>query len=173
MSTKGEKGNSVNSETRWLDDHEQEIWRAFRELLWGFESALDRQLQRDSDLSAVEYSVLASLSEAEEGVMRARDIAQQLDWERSRLSHLLKRMEARGLVKRVTCPTDARGFNVSMTEAGWHVIHQAAPGHVTFVRENVFDPLSAAEREALLSATTKIQQSVRDAGLWGNTGKTS
>jgi DNA-binding MarR family transcriptional regulator len=173
LSTNGEKGTTVNSEPRWLNDHEQEVWRAFRELLWGFESAMDRQLLRDSDLSGVEYSVLASLSEADQGVLRARDIAQRLDWERSRLSHLLKRMEARGLVERVACPTDARGFNVSMTAAGWDVLRQAAPGHVTFVRENVFDPLSAAEREALFSATAKIQQSIRDAGLWGNTGKSS
>lgn len=163
----------MNSDARWLNDHEQEVWRAFRELLWGFESAMDRQLLRDSDLSGVEYSVLASLSEADDGVMRARDIAQQLDWERSRLSHLLKRMEARGLVERVTCATDARGFNISMTSAGWDAIRQAAPGHVTFVRENVFDPLSDAEREALLSATTKMQQSIRNAGLWGNTGRSA
>jgi DNA-binding MarR family transcriptional regulator len=163
----------VSSDTRWLNDHEQQIWRAFRELLWGFPSSLDRQLLRDSDLSSVEYSVLASLSEAEDGVMRARDIAQQLDWERSRLSHLLKRMEARGLVERVICDSDARGFNISMTEAGWDSIRQAAPGHVSFVRENVFDPLTETEREALYSAALKIQQSIRDSGLWGNTGRTS
>ena len=163
----------MNSDARWLNDHEQEVWRAFRELLWGFESAMDRQLLRDSDLSGVEYSVLASLSESDDGVMRARDIAQQLGWERSRLSHLLKRMEARGLVERVTCATDARGFNISMTSTGRDAIRQAAPGHVTFVRENVFDPLSDAEREALLSATTKMQQSIRNAGLWGNTGRSA
>ncbi|NKX53299.1 winged helix-turn-helix transcriptional regulator [Arthrobacter sp. E918] len=127
---------------------------------------MDRQLQRDSELSGVEYSVLAALSEAEDATMRARDIAHALDWERSRLSHLLKRMEARGLVARTECPTDARGFNISMTAAGRTAIERAAPGHVSFVRENVFDPLTPAEQEALLSAATKIQNSLRAAGWW-------
>jgi DNA-binding MarR family transcriptional regulator len=160
----------VSSDTRWLDEHEQDVWRALRELIWGFESAMDRQLIRDSELSGVEYSVLAALSEAEDGVMRARDIAQALDWERSRLSHLLKRMEAKGLVERTECESDARGFNISMTDAGHKAIVQAAPGHVSFVRENVFDPLTKDERDALHSAATKIQASIRAAGLWENRG---
>ena len=156
----------MNSDTRWLNEHEQQVWRGLRELLWGFESAMDRQLIRDSELSGVEYSVLAALSEAEGGTMRARDIAHTLDWERSRLSHLLKRMAARGLVDRVECPEDARGFNIMMTDAGRRAIEQAAPGHVSFVRENVFDPLTPAEQEALLAATTKIQHALREAGWW-------
>lgn len=165
------KGSSeVSSDTRWLSAHEQEIWRALRELIWGFESAMDRQLVRDSELSAVEYSVLAALSEADGGVLRARDLARQLDWERSRLSHLLKRMETKGLVVRTECPSDLRGYDITMTKAGRAAIVQAAPGHVTFVRENVFDPLTEDEREALFSAITKIQASVRDAGLWQNPG---
>jgi DNA-binding MarR family transcriptional regulator len=160
----------VTSDTRWLSEHEQEIWRALRELIWGFESAMDRQLIRDSELSAVEYSVLAALSEADDGVLRARDLARQLDWERSRLSHLLKRMETKGLVTRAECPSDLRGYNIMMTKAGRKAIVQAAPGHVGFVRANVFDPLTEEEREALLSAATKIQASIKDAGLWQNPG---
>ncbi|MFD1211739.1 MarR family winged helix-turn-helix transcriptional regulator [Arthrobacter sp. GCM10027362] len=161
----------MNSDTRWLDEHEQQIWRALRELIWGFESAMDRQLIRDSELSGVEYSVLAALSETEGGTLRARDLAHTLDWERSRLSHLLKRMEARGLVARTECPEDARGFDISMTAAGRTAIEKAAPGHVSFVREHVFDSLTPAEQEALLSATTKIQNSLRAAGWWERTGK--
>lgn len=160
----------MSSDTRWLDAHEQEVWRALRELLWGFESAMDRQLIRDSELSGVEYSVLAALSEADDGVLRARDLARQLGWERSRLSHLLKRMETKGLVVRTECPTDLRGFNIMMTKAGRDAIVKAAPGHVSFVRENVFDPLTDEEREALHSAATKIQASIRAAGLWENPG---
>ena len=60
MSTIVGGGSLVSSDTRWLDQHEQEVWRALRELIWGFESAMDRQLIRDSELSGVEYSVLAA-----------------------------------------------------------------------------------------------------------------
>jgi DNA-binding MarR family transcriptional regulator len=59
-----------------------------------------------------------------------------------RLSHVVKRLEDRGLVKRTPCPTDRRATNAALTEDGWAVVQDAAPGHVRTVRENVIDPLT-------------------------------
>lgn len=170
----------MNLNTRWLDEREARIWRAFRDLSTGLNSAMDRQLEQETNLSGAEYAVLATLSDAavrneaaqdnaDDGgdpVLRARDLAVELGWERSRLSHLLKRMENRGLVERRSCESDARGLDIAMTEAGRKAIEEAAPGHVDFVRENFFDQLTAAEQDAVFTASVKIQASLRAAGLW-------
>jgi DNA-binding MarR family transcriptional regulator len=157
--------------TRWLNEREREAWLTLREFIWEFPAALDRQLQRDSDMSIVEYSVLAVLSECTGARKRAGDLASDLGWERSRLSHLVRRMESKGVVERMHSDLDGRGQDVVLTEAGWAAIRAAAPGHVTFVREAVFDPLTSAEQDALESALTRIRARIAAEGLWaGSTG---
>jgi DNA-binding MarR family transcriptional regulator len=155
-----------SQQARWLDDREKQVWLTLREFIWGFPAALDRHAQRNSALSIVEYSVLAALSEAPEPRMRAGDLAAELGWQRSRLSHLVGRMEAKGLVERAISCDDGRGQDVVLTDAGWSAIRAAAPGHVTFVREAVFDPLTPAEQDALEAALTRIRTRIADDGLW-------
>jgi len=137
-----------------------------REFMWGYPAALERQNARDSGLSTGEYSVLATLSEAEGQQLRAGDTAADLGWERSRLSHLLRRMEAKGLIERVVSKCDGRGQDVLLTQKGWDAIRDAAPDHVTFVRETIFDPLSAQEQLVLVGALRKIREATRAKGLW-------
>jgi DNA-binding MarR family transcriptional regulator len=152
--------------TRWLDEREKQVWLTLREFIWGFPAALDRQAQRDSALSIVEYSVLSTLSEIPGARMRAGDLAAELGWQRSRLSHLVGRMEAKGVVARTHSDLDGRGQDVVLTDVGWAAIRAAAPGHVTFVREAVFDPLTPAEQDVLESALTKIRARIAEDGLW-------
>ena len=159
--------SEANSQPRWLDEREKDVWLALREFIWGFPAAVDRQLQRDSDLSIVEYSVLAELSECPGNRKRSGDLASDLGWERSRLSHLVKRMESKGLVARAHSDADGRGQDIALTDAGWAVIREAAPGHVTFVRDSVFDPLSVEEQEVLASALDRIRARIAADGLWG------
>lgn len=152
--------------TRWLNEREKQVWLTLREFIWGFPAALDRQAQRDSALSIVEYSVLSTLSETPGARMRAGDLAAELGWQRSRLSHLVGRMEAKGVVERMHSDLDGRGQDVVLTDAGWAAIRSAAPGHVTFVRETVFDPLTPAEQDVLESALSRIRARIAEDGLW-------
>ena len=156
-----------SSQPRWLDDREKAVWLALREFIWEFPTAMDRQLQRDSGLSGVEYAVLAALSECPNARKRSGDLAADLGWDRSRLSHLLKRMEAKGMVTRALSDTDGRGQDIVLTDAGWHEIRNAAPGHVTFVREAIFDALSKEEQDQLESMLTRIRAQITGEGLWG------
>ena len=103
---------------------------------------LDSQLQRDSALSHFEYYVLAMLSEAPNKTLRMTGLSSMTNSSLPRLSHVVKRLEDRGLVKRTPCPTDRRATNAALTEDGWAVVQDAAPGHVRTVRENVIDPLT-------------------------------
>jgi DNA-binding MarR family transcriptional regulator len=143
--------------TRWLDEREAEVWRRFVEATGLLTAAMDRQLLRESQLSGAEYAVLAPLSEHADGVVRARDLGNLLGWDRSRLSHLLKRMETRGLLERKDCSADARGLDVKITPDGLAAIEQAAPGHLEFVRTHFFDLLSGDEQAAVASLSSKIK----------------
>jgi DNA-binding MarR family transcriptional regulator len=129
--------------TRWLDEDEQRTWRSFlatSELLY---AALDRQLQRDAGITHASYIVLAMLSEAPNRALRMSDLAVRANSSPSRLSHAVARLEDRGWVRREPAPKDGRGTVAVLTEAGMDMLVRTAPGHVTAVREYLFDRLSA------------------------------
>ncbi|ULN47754.1 MarR family winged helix-turn-helix transcriptional regulator [Mycolicibacterium goodii] len=102
---------------------------------------MNRQLQADSGLSLSDYDVLVALSDEDEEGMRVSDLAAQIGWERSRLSHQLRRMEERGLTARRPSAEDGRTTIVVLTATGRRAIEDAAPGHVDLVRGLFFDPL--------------------------------
>lgn len=153
-------------EPRWLNEEEQQLWLEFREFLWGFPRAMDRQLARDSGMSSGEYSVLAAVSQAAPRALRSGDLAALLDWERSRVSHLLRRMEAKGLIERCASSDDGRGQDIKLTDEGWNTIRGAAPGHVTFVRETLFDSLTENEREQFGAMLSKVRSAAVARDLW-------
>jgi len=142
--------------TRWLDEREQRAWRAYSQLHRRLTKVLGQQLTRDSGLSTADYELLVPLSEAADGQLRARDLARTVDWEKSRLSHHLTRMEQRGLVGRVGCPTDARGAFLVLTDAGRRAIEDAAPQHVETVREHFIDLLSDAEIAVVTAMSERL-----------------
>ena len=144
------------SETRWLTDDEQRMWRRYRDMTQLLDLAIERQLQRDASMSQSDYSVLVSLSEAEGGGLRARDLGAALGWDRSRVSHQVRRMEGRGLVAKNDCAEDGRGTIVTLTETGAQAIGEVAPLHVEKVRELFIDALSADEVEALTDIYERV-----------------
>jgi DNA-binding MarR family transcriptional regulator len=128
--------------TRWLDEGEQRAWRAYQLMQGRLAGRLNRQLQADSGLSLADYEVLVLLTDREEGRVRPFELQRCLQWEQSRLSHHLTRMQRRGLVERTECGEDGRGAFVVLTDAGREAIEAAAPGHVDAVRRLFFDGLS-------------------------------
>lgn len=142
----------MTSSPRWLTGSEQRAWRALQQFGAPLAAALNRQLLADSALSSADYQVLVVLSETRDGVLRAGELGRATGWEKSRLSHHLKRMEARGLVRRDECLTDGRGLLVVMTPAGRQAIADAAPGHVATVRELVIDVLTPEQLRVLAEA---------------------
>jgi DNA-binding MarR family transcriptional regulator len=141
----------------WLSDHEQEVWRGLLAMNMQLDGRLRRSLVQRSGLSDAEYAVLVCLSEAPDGRLRAFELVKGLAWEKSRLSHQLRRMQARGLVERDECDTDRRGSFVVLTGAGRAAIEAAAPHHVADVRRWFFDALSPAQLDALLDVTSTVR----------------
>ncbi len=113
------------------------------------DARLGRQLLAESGLSMADFEVLVVLSDVPDGRRRAFELGRQLQWEKSRLSHHLTRMERRGLVVREGCPTDRRGAFIALTPAGRTALEDAAPGHVETVRRSLFDVLTADQVSSL------------------------
>lgn len=135
-------GDGLGSSPRWLTEDEAKAWRALRGLGAPLNSVLNRQLTRESGLSMADYEVLVVLSEASGSRLRARELGRLTGWEKSRLSHHITRMEARGLVTREGDSSDGRGAVVVLTPFGRETIVGAAPGHVVAVRHYVIDHLT-------------------------------
>src|SRR5262249_11907625 len=112
-------------------------------------TALDSQLRRDAQLTHFEYLCLAMLSEAPDRTLRMTGLAAQTNSTLPRLSHVVRRLETRGLVERFPCPQDARATNARLTPVGWDTVQSAAPGHVANVREHVIDALTAEQVDQL------------------------
>lgn len=123
-------------------------------------AALGAQLQKDADLSYIEYYVLAGLSDQPERRMRMSDLAVLAHSEQSRLSHMISRLERRGFVRREPDPTNGRYTHAILTDAGHAHLVGAAPGHVARVRDLVFDVLDPAELDNLRTAAQKISESI-------------
>jgi DNA-binding MarR family transcriptional regulator len=140
----------------WLDADEQRVWRTYLRMSSLLPAHLNRQLQQDSGLTLPEYEVLVQLSEAPQHRLRPFQISDALNWEQSRLSHQLTRMQRRGLVAREECEADGRGAFVVLTAAGADAIGSAAPGHVAAVRRLIFDRLTDEERAAFERACAAI-----------------
>lgn len=133
----------------WLDVEEARFWRTYLRMRRELDRGADRQLTSCSGLSIADYELLVPLSEAPAMRLRARDLGREVDWERSRLSHQIRRMEQRGLIERLDCPTDARGTIIALTPAGAEAIRSAAPAHVEWVRGHFIDLLTPDERTVL------------------------
>lgn len=134
---------------KWLTAGELESWLALVRLLTWLPWAIDQQLQRDSNLNMVEYQVLAMLSESPRRTMRMSALAEVTNASLSRLSHLVKRLEGRGLVRREPDPADGRFTNAILTERGMRALAEAAPSHVAHVRSLVIDALSPEQLRRL------------------------
>ena len=140
----------------WLDDEERRAFLALMSMTMRLEPTLDSQLRRDAGLSHFEYSVLANLSEAEEGTRRMSELAWLSAGSLPRLSQVVTRLERRGLVRRTPDPTDGRYTLAVLTEAGREAVVAAAPGHVAEVRRVVLDPLTRAQIRQLAAIGRRV-----------------
>jgi DNA-binding MarR family transcriptional regulator len=144
----------------WLDGDQQRAWLAYIRVQMRLAYEMNRQLLADNGMSLQDYDVLTALSVADGGRMPITVLAAQIGWERSRVSHHVRRMSARGLVTCGLSAADKRVTEVTMTDRGRQALEDAAPGHVDLVRrlffgglpESLVGPLS----EALESVYTNI-----------------
>ncbi|MFD7428134.1 MarR family winged helix-turn-helix transcriptional regulator [Streptomyces sp. NPDC091387] len=134
---------------RWLTDEEQSVWRAYLHATTLLEDHLDRQLQRDAGMPHIYYGLLVQLSQAPRRQKRMTELAKDAKITRSRLSHAVARLEKSGWVRREDCPSDKRGQNAVLTDEGHEMLRGSAPGHVSAVRQAMFDRLTPEQVRSL------------------------
>ena len=158
---------------RWLTDEQQRSWRAFLLGSARLTEALTRQLESEAGVSLSEYEILVRLSEVPGRTLRMSELAASLVHSRSRLTHTVSRLERRGLVRRENCLADGRGVNCVMTDEGFTLLDEAAPGHVRAVRANLVDVLDDDQLRALGEAMALIAVADEASrGPGGGTGTT-
>lgn len=145
----------------WLNPREDRAWRAFIHSHNHLVAHLNRGLQA-SGLSGADYEILAVLSSTDGDRMPAHALGSTLSWEKSRLSHQLRRMESDGLISREPNPDDARSIMVRLSPAGRAAIEKAAPEHVADVRRNFIELFSGAELDMLAALNERILRHLAD-----------
>jgi len=143
-------------DVQWLDEREQTAWRSLIALHTRLHAQLARELAAVSDLTYGDYGILVRLTDRPEPRARLFELADELGWERSRVSHQVSRMVTRGLVQKERCDDDRRGAWVVLTDRGRAAIEAAAPSHVASVRELFIDRLTPTELTTLTALAQKV-----------------
>ncbi|QEO08982.1 MarR family winged helix-turn-helix transcriptional regulator [Protaetiibacter larvae] len=138
-----------------------DYYRAGRELTRAF----DKRLLDDAGISHPEYLVMLTLWQAPEHHLRTGELADDLAWEKSRVSHQVTRMVARGLLDRRECATDARGVWVGLTAEGRRTLLRATRDHTTAIREWFFDVLSDEEKHIIQQASQRMRAKLLTDGV--------
>lgn len=149
---------------------ELEVWRGFIETATALRARVDRALQDDTGVSASDYPVLLALAEADGRRLRTAELAATVHWERSRLSHQVTRMEARGLVRRQRTDDDGRGSEVHLSPAGLDALRDAAGPHLRSIKALFVDALDADQQAALASAMRALAAHLDGPGPPGGGG---
>jgi DNA-binding MarR family transcriptional regulator len=151
--------------TRWLDDDELRAWLKLAGVMLKLSPALDSQLQRDCDLTHFDYLCLAMLSESDDHTLPMSELAARTNASLSRLSHVISKLEKRGWVARTPSPHSRRVTLVNLSDEGWKVLVDAAPGHVATVRALVFDGLAREDVAALERICGHIVERIEESRL--------
>ena len=128
---------------------ELRAWRSFTETTDLVKRHIEAELQQASGVSSGDYAVLLALSERPDHRMRSSPLAEQIGWERSRLSHHLGRMERRALIARERASDDSRGAWVVLTDEGARVFRRASSPHLHSVQRLFVNALTAEQLAAL------------------------
>jgi DNA-binding MarR family transcriptional regulator len=138
------------------DPQRLDAWRAFLRAHAVLTDTLDRELQSERGLPLAWYDVLLSLSEADDGRLRMRDLADRVMLSRSGLTRLVDRMAAASLVSRRPDPDDRRGTLACITDEGMRTLRRAAPVHLRGVHEHFARYLRDDEVPVLREALERI-----------------
>jgi DNA-binding MarR family transcriptional regulator len=163
--TEDARHGAEEAPVKWLTAAELDSWLSVVRLMTWLPWSIDQQLRRDSGLGIVEYQVLAMLSTSPGRTMRMSSLAEVTNASLSRLSHLFKRLERRGLVRREQDSADGRFTNAILTEKGFQTLAEAAPGHVAHVRRLVIDVLSSEQLRRLGLAADRIVSRIDTSGI--------
>lgn len=141
---------------RLLSEAQMRAWRAFLGASTLVSARLNHELDEAAAISMYEYEILVRLFESEAGRVRMSQLADQVSYSRSRLTHTVGRLERAGYVLRSSCPNDRRGVYAHLTKAGYEFLAQTAPIHLDGVRRHLINRFTPSELATLTELLEKI-----------------
>ena len=156
----GQEASNASScgqgDKRLLTESQMRAWRAFLGASTLVSARLNHELDEAAAISMYEYEILVRLFESEAGRVRMSQLADQVSYSRSRLTHTVGRLERAGYVLRSSCPNDRRGVYAHLTKAGYEFLAQTAPIHLDGVRRHLIDRFTPSELATLTELLEKI-----------------
>jgi DNA-binding MarR family transcriptional regulator len=144
----------------WLTATQQRTWLHYMQVYHRLEYEMNRQLQAECGISLADYTVMNALSMEPRRRLQSSRLATRIGWERSRLSHQLRRMETRHLVERIASESDGRATDAKLTPQGWRLLQSAAPKHVAWVRTLFFSDLDDADADRLADLLGDVYETI-------------
>jgi DNA-binding MarR family transcriptional regulator len=136
-------------------------WRTLATLHGQIESALERALVAEAQLSVVEFTVLDALRRQDGWHMRMQQLARATALSPSATTRLVTRLEDRGLLRRILCADDRRGIYTELTVAGQALLDQATPIHAATLERALREARESAELVPLVEALQRLPESAR------------
>lgn len=136
------------------------VWTRFLDAGRLVERMLARHLATDHDMSHGEYEILVRVDGAG-GSMRLRTLADQVVSSRSKLTHTIDKLCARGWIERRRVAEDGRGVEAIITGAGSVALGAAAIGHAELIREHLLGVWSAREAQTIGRAMDRVSRHLR------------
>ncbi len=137
-----------------LSPRELRVWHAF--LLMGEDvlGRVGRDIAQATGLSGPEFGVLSRLAALGKGEMRQKALVRVMNWDKSRLSHQLTRMQQRGLIERRSA--DGNTILVVLTELGREKLEAAHPVHAESVRRNLLSRLTPQQVDTIVRVSNLL-----------------
>jgi DNA-binding MarR family transcriptional regulator len=135
-----------------------EAWRALLFAHATVAHELDRELRDETGLNLGWYGVLLLLASADGERLRMNELADQMILSRSATTRLVDRLERDGFVERFVCPSDRRGMEVTLTDAGRTAFIEAGRLHVRGIETYFGSHLSEDEKAMLTRVLGRIAE---------------
>lgn len=134
--------------SRWSDAH-RDAWIGLLETHKQLTRALEAELEAEHGLSLSALELMGRLAAAQKRTLRLTELADLTGLSLSRISRIVDALEARKLVERKRCPTDARARNAWLTGTGLKLLRDAQAMHFAGVQQRFFEQIGDEEVAAL------------------------
>ncbi len=144
-------------DTNKVSEDEMRIWNMWKGSFKRIFGRVVKELSEHTGLSEGDFGILDRLVQFGDGKLRQQELADSMNWDKSRLSHHLTRMEKRGLVTR--SPLDAdRGVQVIITSAGKAALDEALPIVSMAIRKYFLDQLTEQDIESITNLAERTKE---------------
>jgi DNA-binding MarR family transcriptional regulator len=137
-------------------------WTRFQRMHARLTDRLNREIARETGLSQADFEILCALIQQPDTPVRALALRCGIEWEKSRLSHQLRRMEQRNLVTREVCEEDNRSILIRVTPTGRSLAEAARHLYDSALTHYVTDALTRDQIDALDEISESILAQLGD-----------